>query len=409
MVSSPKNNATHNTQKSGGHTAFLHGLLPRVRGVAIAVSGGLDSMALLHAAWQLMPQLHVFHVHHDLSNEADAWLAHVAQFCAARQIEFDSRRLDARTRRNAQSIEDWARQGRYAALNEMAQAHGVREVWLAQHQDDQIETYLLQQQRGAGARGLSAMPAVWTRDGVTWQRPWLNVTRAQIADYVHEHAIAHVHDASNDDLRFARNRVRVSVRQMNATQRQAVLAQVNAAQQQHAQETAWAHTILAQHHAPHRAEIGEVARLKRLHNYSDEQQAIVLRTWLAHLGCRMPTRAALNELIKQLNHARADQHMCWQHADGVKIARFQDWIVAAQAHNGWFLTPELQQWIAQEHLKLQSRQGGERFRVHPHQSRMSLKDAYQKHGVAPMLRAHLPLIYRDDQLIYVVGVGHVYD
>ena len=393
MASTPKNNLELH-DKRGGNTAFF-------RTLAVAVSGGLDSMALLHAA---MP-VFAFHVHHGLSDDADDWLQHVARFCAQNHIQLITRHLDASTRKNAQSIEDWARQGRYTALTEMAHAHQVTHIWLAQHQDDQIETYLLQKNRGAGVRGLSAMPQSWVKHNITWQRPWLNATRAQLAAYVAEHAIAHIHDASNDDTRFARNALRIKVRQMIEPQRSEILAEIKQAQQQHAQELDWARHILATHHAPHRADIGESARLSLLDAYTMDEQAILLRTWLGDMGWRMPKRAALNELIKQLNHARADQHMCWRHADGLMVAKYRQHIIAAPAFDGWFLPT---------HLKLEpawtlcGRQGGEQFRLSPNQPRMTLKDAYQKAGIAPMLRSQLPLIYRGADLIYVVGVGEVY-
>ena len=416
MASTLKNNLDLSNDERGGNTAFLLCLirqkLPKDK-LAIAVSGGLDSMALLNATLTVAREhgvtLLAFYVHHGLHAQADEWLRHVEQFCLAHQIEFAARHLDANTRKNAQSIEEWARQGRYAALAEMAVAHSVKEVWLAQHEDDQIETYVLQHARGAGARGLSAMPAMFYKNGLRWQRPWLSVTRAQIASYVAEQQLAHIHDPSNDDLRFARNSVRLDVQKISSNERARILEAIAVAQNQTQQEDVWAQQILDAHRAPHRPEIGECSRLVDLHlsDYSVEQRAILLRAWFASMNWRMPSRATLADLCRQLLSDRVDQHMCWRHGDGFAVARFQNaWIAACVLPMGqWFLTEDLQQWVQNERLTLRTRIGGERIRFHPQRSRMSLKQAYQEKSVAPMLRGQLPLIYRGDELIYVVGVG----
>ena len=412
------------TQKRGdcdGSTAFLlrlvHAQLPAAR-VAIAVSGGVDSMALLHAALTAARaasiDVCVFHVHHGLQSGADDWSAHVRGFCKNQHVVFDERRLDASTLVSPQSIEDWARRGRYAALIDMAQAHDVAEVWLAQHEDDQIETHLLQAARGAGARGLSAMPQRFVKHAVAFRRPWLaEVRRADTEAYAAEHAVPFCHDPSNDDVRFARNALRAKLRTepLDDVQRAEILNTITAAQQQNARENAWASAELARHRAAHRAEIGELSRLTHLDLtvYDAAQQALLLRAWFAELGMAMPSRSALNELIKQLCSARVDQHMCWRHPDGFGIARFQNFVVAARLLplGEWFLNDELRAWVAAHGYELHARSGGERVRLSTARPSFSLKDVYQKMSVPPMLRPQLPLIYEGERLVHVVGVGDV--
>jgi len=152
------------------------------------------------------------HVHHGLSVNADAWLDHASSLCArwARRglpVEFVARRLDGRPAAS-ESIEAWARRGRYRALREMALARGVDLVLLGHHRRDQAETFLLQALRGGGVAALSAMPKVIRRDGVTWARPWLGQSREAIESYARRHRLRWIDDESNDDDRFARNRLR---------------------------------------------------------------------------------------------------------------------------------------------------------------------------------------------------------
>ncbi|MDP9043736.1 MAG: tRNA lysidine(34) synthetase TilS, partial [Pseudomonadota bacterium] len=191
----------------------------RDRCIAVAFSGGRDSTALLHATLAAAAgqgvRVLALHVHHGLSPQADAWLAHARAQCRrwarqGRPVEFIAHRLSDRPAAGA-SVEAWARTQRYDALREMALAHGATLVLLAHHQRDQAETFVLQALRGAGVRGLAAMPRSIRRDGLWWVRPWLDTPRAAIDAYVRRHRLGHVEDESNTNPRYARNRLRLQV------------------------------------------------------------------------------------------------------------------------------------------------------------------------------------------------------
>lgn len=178
--------------------------------IAVAASGGHDSTALLHAtvraAGPLGIRVHALHVHHGLQAQADHWVGHVRSQCRRWGADFHHARLEG-SPAAAESIEAWARRGRYAALAAMARAAGCNAVLLAHHRQDQAETVLLQLMRGGGARGLAAMPAAVERDGIRWLRPWLDRPRSAIAHYLQRHRLRWVDDSSNDDPRFARGRL----------------------------------------------------------------------------------------------------------------------------------------------------------------------------------------------------------
>ncbi len=182
--------------------------------LAVAASGGRDSTALLHATCRAAHaaglRVHALHVHHGLQSAADAWAAHVRGQCRRWGAHFHLARLTGQPAAG-ESVEAWARRERYAALGIMARAAGCRHVLLAQHRRDQAETVLLQLLRGAGARGLAAMPAEALRDGITWHRPWRDQPREAIQSYLRQHRLTYVDDTSNADPRFARNRIRLAV------------------------------------------------------------------------------------------------------------------------------------------------------------------------------------------------------
>jgi tRNA(Ile)-lysidine synthase len=182
--------------------------------VAVATSGGRDSTALLHctarAGAALGVEVHALHVHHGLMPPADAWQEQVAAQCRRWGVPFASMRLQGAPARG-DSVEAWARRGRYRALAQMACERGIGLVLLAHHRRDQAETFLIQALRGGGAAGLAAMPRQAERDGITWARPWLDQPRAAIDAYLRRHRLRFVDDASNDDARFARGRLRAVV------------------------------------------------------------------------------------------------------------------------------------------------------------------------------------------------------
>lgn len=187
--------------------------------IAVAVSGGRDSTALLHVTARMAAGSEVrvvaLHVHHGLMPQADQWLRQVRDQCrrwagSGLPISFAGRRLSGQPA-PAESIEAWARRGRYRALGEMAREVGATVVLLAHHRQDQAETFLLQALRLASPKGLSAMPARVERDGLIWHRPWLDVGSETIAAYVKRWRLAYVQDGSNADPRFARSRWRTQV------------------------------------------------------------------------------------------------------------------------------------------------------------------------------------------------------
>jgi tRNA(Ile)-lysidine synthase len=190
--------------------AFLHEQgVSRAAKLLVAVSGGADSVALLHALLGIGQRVEAAHVHHGLRGvDADADLAFVANLARALGVPFSSTCVDA-ARRDGRSPEARARSLRYEAL-EMIRAHrGCAHLATAHHQDDQAETVLLRAVRGTGLAGLAAIRA--SLDGGRVLRPLLGVRRAELRRYLAERGLAYRDDASNRDLSIPRNRVRAEI------------------------------------------------------------------------------------------------------------------------------------------------------------------------------------------------------
>lgn len=179
------------------------GLRPWDGSLALAVSGGGDSMAMLHLATGL--QVRVVTVDHGLRPEAAAEAAGVGRVCAVLGLPHQILHWHWDGRGN---LQDAARRGRRAAIAAWAQAVGVRAVALAHTQDDLAETFVMRLARGAGVDGLAAMVPQWQEAGVTWLRPVMGVTRGALRDCLRDVGGDWVEDPSNDNLRFDRVKVR---------------------------------------------------------------------------------------------------------------------------------------------------------------------------------------------------------
>ena len=182
----------------------------------IGVSGGRDSIALLHWLVNLgYKKLIVCHLNHQLrgrSSDADARF--VEKLAAKYRVDFELGAANVRVlaKKKKMSIETAAREARYSFFAKAAKRHGCRTIFLAHHADDLVETFFINLFRGAGSAGLVAIRESSTRriDDIelTIVRPFLPVWRKEIDSYVREHRLRFREDASNKNLDPLRNRLR---------------------------------------------------------------------------------------------------------------------------------------------------------------------------------------------------------
>jgi tRNA(Ile)-lysidine synthase len=171
--------------------------------VAVAYSGGPDSTALLLVLRRIHPDTAAIYVNHQLRDDESVREEHfIKDFCASRSIPLVIERIRWRSR--PANLEENARKRRYAHLTKAAREHGFTKVALAQHRDDAVETFLQRLMRGSGPRGLGRLAS---RRGI-FIRPFLEIPRVDIDRYLHQEQIPFFTDTSNLDIRFLRNRIR---------------------------------------------------------------------------------------------------------------------------------------------------------------------------------------------------------
>jgi len=394
-------------------------------------------MALLHctahaaraqglAVWAL-------HVHHGLQVQADEWAAFVEGTCkrwAARGLDlrFAARRLEGAPTRG-ESVEAWARAGRYAQLAAMAREAGCSLVLLAHHQADQAETFLLQALRGGGAAGLAAMPRLVQRDAIHWGRPWLDRPRADIEAYVRSHRIRYVDDASNADRRFARNRLRLDVMPALREAFPQCDASLSAASRRAARERA----LIAEVARDDLAAVceGQTLVLSKWLALSDARRHEALRAWLTPHATQGLAETLLDRLMRELPGSTPAR---WEF-DGASLERYRGRVcVLSSATDAgsaapWpcdagpmqlglhrvpgasasvRLRPSAQGGLPRELLegaRWQARQGTERFQGEPGRPARSLKKQFQAAGIPAWSRTAPLLVAADGALLFVPGLG----
>ncbi len=189
-------------------TIATHALCERGDRVIVAVSGGPDSMALLHVLWEARERLgltlEVAGVDHGLRPAAAEELALVRARAEALGLPFVRLAVDVARHRRGAGLQEAARRARLDALMALAGARGARRVALGHQADDQAETVLFRIVRGTGLAGLQGIP--YRRD--PFVRPLLDLSRREIVRYLRRRSIPFIEDPSNADLRFARARIR---------------------------------------------------------------------------------------------------------------------------------------------------------------------------------------------------------
>ncbi|MCZ8258193.1 MAG: tRNA lysidine(34) synthetase TilS [Polaromonas sp.] len=267
--------------------------------LAVALSGGADSVALLVACAEKWPgQVYAIHIHHGLQTAGDDFERHCVALCAQLNVPLIIQRVDAR-HAAGESPEDAARKARYkafgAAAKEGFELGAIKDIAIAQHADDQVETILLALSRGAGLPGLAAMPARWERDGLTYHRPLLAVPGALLRAWLRERGIAWVEDPTNTDEQFTRNRIRARLLPALAD----AFPQFRETFARSARNAAQAQALLVEVAQQDLEAVGSPPAIKALQALSLPRQANVLRHWLLQQQAT-PSAAQLEQLQQQI-------------------------------------------------------------------------------------------------------------
>ena len=403
----------------------------KIKSMTVALSGGIDSVVLLHLLYQLQKRqnftLKVSHVHHGLSKNADKWVKFCEKLCKKLSVPLDVHHIKLPQKKSL-GIEGEARQLRYEKLLQTK----TDLVVLAHHEDDQAETFLLQLIRGAGVKGLSSM-AHFDGSRKLW-RPLLNASRIDIESYAKKHKLKWIEDESNQNIDFDRNFLRSKVLPILKNRFNHIIKVISRSS---------SHLAEAQHLLDDLAKIDLKSYLKsikykhKLHVKALEKLSLsraknVLRYWLEINGQMMPSKDLLNELLRQVLTAKKDATIKIYLSKEFEIRRYQDEIYIVPNNqkiqknyeiiwageseiilpNGQKLTfKKLKgrginlKFLRDQKIKIRNRQGGEFFKPDSKRPTKKIKQLLQESVLPPWERENLPLIFVGDQLAFVPNFG----
>ncbi|PPC95288.1 MAG: tRNA lysidine(34) synthetase TilS [Methylotenera sp.] len=415
------------------HTFLADCLKPQQR-LLLALSGGLDSCVLLHllanAKATIGYELQALHVHHGLSNNANAWANFCVEQCRELQVPCEVVQVQV-PKDSGLGIESAARRLRYEILFNY-HSNGLKPdfVLTAHHQDDQAETLLLQMLRGAGVKGLAAMAAEDGSRGLL--RPLLDISRTELHDYALQHKLTWCEDESNSDSKFERNFLRNEVMPLLTLHYPALTSNLARTAVHLAEANKLLDSLAMLDISP--LEDANSLCLLGLSQLTEARAKNGLRWWLAKNGIAMPSADQLQEMLKQLLDAKPDAKITIQVyvrdlTETKNIKRYQQRAYLVEPVQAltydvlWQGESEIEladrsrlifnkttgTGLAVKHglakLRVTNRKGGERFKPNALKPTRTLKHLLQEANIPPWQREQLPLIYWQDSLAYVPGIG----
>jgi tRNA(Ile)-lysidine synthase len=365
--------------------------LPSLQGkrVAVGLSGGVDSVVLLHALSRVLP-VRAVHVHHGLSPNADAWARFCRAYCRSLEVPIAVKRVRVVT--EGKGVEAAAREARYAVFRALP----VDAIALAHQLDDQAETVLMNLLRGAGLRGASGMPAERRFHGKLLVRPLLDVPREAIVAYAKRHELEWIEDETNAREGLTRNFIRRRIG-----------------------------PLLAERYPRWREALARAAR--HFSRAELDAQALV-RAFLEEKGLRAPSEAKLAEMVRQL--AAGGSGALIEH-DGARLRVYRGELVEAgppakpfapipwrgerrvalPALGGELVFRRVRgagidaKFAKHGDMIVRLRSGGERLQPDARRPRRTLKNLFQEAGIPAWQRERLPLLFRGDTLVWAPGLG----
>jgi tRNA(Ile)-lysidine synthase len=401
--------------------------------IAVALSGGLDSVVLLDTVCKASstnkppPEIWAFHIHHGLQKPADDWFVFCEKLAQKYKIHFDFRLLHLGTNGAQGNIEARARTARYEALEQLCEEHDVQDLLLAHHQNDQAETVLLQLLRGAGAAGLAGMSELRElKSGdspIFLWRPLIHQSKAELEVYAKIHKLKWIEDPSNQNTQYRRNAIRkFIIPKLEKIQPDAVANLARSAKVLADSQTLLDRLAMQDGKLILNKGALKVKPLLLLAEQDLPAANNLVRHWLKTQGLAMPSQERLAAWLKDLSSAKLDTQLEWLHDEHkIRLWRGQLQIAQEEAQQGEWVFKKLNAksqaeglpaaWVkeAQKNglIEFRPRVGSEKIQIKPNSPRKALKNLFQEGAIPPWQR-QAPLLFINQELIAVAGIGLSY-
>ena len=373
--------------------------------IVIALSGGIDSVVLLHFLNRHYPgKVRAIHINHNLSDYCHQWQSFCKNLCQKAGINYKS--VDIFIEK-VSNVEEIARKKRYLSLTSELKADEI--LCTGHHQDDQAETLLLQLFRGSGVAGLSAMPKNKTIYGSQLYRPLLTISRQQIIDYAVENHLDWVEDDSNKNINFRRNLLRIEFLPKLSAIFTNLTKNIARSANHQAEALNLLHDLAALDIANHNLIIDEKLQVTPLIKLPKRRLVNVIRHYISHRELLSPSEKVLQEIIT-LIHAKADAKsiVSWSH---YQVRRYHNELYFFDKNQ----TNSVKSCRYYDSLKdlpnfeVRFRQEGQRIKLKGKEHSQSLKKVLQEANIPPWERDSLRMYYVDGKLKAMENLGEMVD
>ncbi len=372
--------------------------------IAVALSGGIDSVVLLHYLHTHHPSnLRAIHCNHHLSAYCNEWDNFCKNLCRTLDIAYDN--IDIFIK-NGPNLEENARKKRYYSLSCSLKENEV--LCTAHHQNDQAETLLLQLFRGAGVAGLAAMPKSKPLGNGVHYRPMLNIEKSEIIKYAKDHHLSWVEDDSNTNTNFRRNFLRLEIIPKLETVYKN-LAKILTRSAKHQSEALKLTRELAEidinaHHIIKDSGRINISALKKLEIHRIKN---ILRHHLSLMKFLAPSDKIMDQ-INDLLHAKEDAQplIGW---DSFEIRRYQDelYFIDTRKQKSQDYCPFHEEFENLPNFSIRYRTEGQRIKLPGKKHSQSLKKVLQDANIPPWERSSLKMYYIDDELRAMERLGRM--
>ncbi|MDX1900421.1 MAG: tRNA lysidine(34) synthetase TilS [Gammaproteobacteria bacterium] len=366
--------------------------------IYIAYSGGLDSTVLLHSIARLISpakKLCAIHINHNIHPDSEAWENHCGNVAKSLKIEFLSETLlfDEPPKKD---LENTLRNLRYEIFAKYMDAGSI--LLTAHHQDDQAETLLLQLLRGAGPKGLSAMPVIKSFSKGWHARPFLSFSRTELLQYAKENHLTWIEDDSNVNIDFTRNFLRHEILpKLNERWPDVSVLLARSAEHCANTEKLLSHFLQNDLEGCAGKQPGTLS-VEKLMGFDLLRRQYILRAWIMQHGFILPSQKKLQQITESVMKAGIDRqpHLSWGE---VEVRRYRDDLYVMKKlppHDATKIIP-----CEEKNKTIRFRQGGEKIQLPGRTHRHCLKKILQEKGIPPWLRDRVPLVYEGEVLVSV--------
>ena len=373
------------------------------KNIVIALSGGIDSVVLLHFLNSHYPgNIRAVHINHNLSKHSKDWSLFCKELCHKQGIEFKSIDINIKTSSN---VEENARKKRYNSLKSELSKNEV--LCTAHHQEDQSETFLLQLFRGSGVAGLASMPKMKSFADTFLYRPFLNISKQLIVDYATKYNLDWVEDDSNINLNFKRNLLRLEFIPKLESGFEGVIKNISRSAYHQSEALKLINDLAKIDIEKFNLVINHKIQVLPLTELPERRVANVLRYYIAQRGFLMPSNKVLTELISVLRAKDDAKVILKWHLYEVRRYDNELYFFDGEPDRSNEDCPLFNKLKDQTNFTIRFRQDGQRVRLKGKKHSSSLKKILQSANIPPWERDKLRMYYINDTLVGMESIGEM--